>query len=114
MSKKKNKVVCLACEERLSLRQFQSHLTSCEKVLNIKGPWITIPCRRCNIPIHIHVDWESPLILCKPCKKEWISDRKRRIRDIHAKEYEAKQLRGRSPKSGWHVQGGLPTLGRRR
>jgi hypothetical protein len=113
-SRMKKKLACPACKSMIKKLQLHEHLANCKNVLAIRGPWITTPCRGCYKPIHIHLDWESPLVLCKPCTRNWVSEQRRRLRAIHAEENAANQLRGRPPNSGYPIQGGLPGLGRRR
>ncbi len=31
--------------------------------------WVNYPCVKCRNPIHIHVDWEDPQVICKECIK---------------------------------------------
>ena len=119
--------VCPHCHVFLSSGNLRRHLLKkCPRVRDGSAPklvdvaqreakvngqrWITRTCAQCKAPIHIHVDWEHPLELCKPCKER----RRSALRQKHAEHYAARIFSPRGPSEGTPVRGGLPSLGKRR
>jgi len=71
--------------------------------------WIRTNCTVCAEPVFIHVEWEKPLVLCKPCR----ADRAARLQaDREHRSSNALKVKGKG--RWWPVSGGLPSLGKRR
>lgn len=72
--------------------------------------WVKTNCTVCAAEAYVHVEWRSPLVMCKECQVK----RQARLRTVSLRNSSSKARRRKRPRRWSPVSGGLPSLGRRR
>ena len=114
---KAGKRICPFCRTLVS--RFDGHVRSCSHRPNDAArtaAWVRVSCQHCSEEIAVHTDWFDPLLLCKSCREVRRTAIEAQRSRTRAQNQIANAFRPRMPRSRLmrEVEGGLPSLGKRR